>query len=788
MPDVFLSYSREDKAIASRFAEGLRREGFDVWWDQTLHSGDPYDRLTEQALRDSKAAVVLWSRNSVDSRWVRAEATMADRRGILVPVMVGDCERPLMFELTQAAELAHWKGDQSDPAWCAFIADVRRFVSGEAGAAKEDAKAREAGNHTSHKSRPQALRYGLVAALLLLVGAVGWRLWNRDAGSVDGQAGATVVAQPEAVSIAVLPFVDMTAQGIDAPLAEGIAEEISNWLAQIPDLHVVARTSSFMFKGANQDVRKVGKQLDATHLLEGSVRRGDGMVRITVQLVATSDGYHLWSRTFNMPDTDALHIEDAVSRAVAEALNARLSDETERRWKARQARVPEAYDLYLQGRAEQKKRTTESNLRAMDLYRQAIEQDRSFPLPYVSLAETTLNGVTLARGDYAAVAAQVTALLDQADAVTPDLPETIAVRGWLATELYRMEDARVLLERAVALNPNNADAQRRLGNLYARMSQPRKAADQYAIAAQLDPMDFNIQVNRCLSLQDLGEHVAAEEACGRARQLNASHFWGPLATSYLEMGRGEFASALGWLDGAVEKVPGDYWLMDYRVWMLLAMYLDDEALRTVARLPESASPRREFLAASIAVARQDRAATGPALEAFESKRGLFGMTDWLNLAGLQLVSGDAASAKATLDLARQSPSWQPATLAEPDHVRMGYSASIAVAGIELAAGNRSAAIEILDALDSMLDKVELGGAACGGLYALRAHSRAMRGDPEGAMTFLRRAQEKGWREARAARVEPYLQALRDRPDFRQLLETTDREIRAEATAIPGSLD
>ncbi len=256
-----------------------------------------------------------------------------------------------------------------------------------------------------------------------------------------------------------------------------------------------------------------------------------------------------------MPDTDALHIEDAVSRAVAEALNARLSDETERRWKARLSQVPEAYDLYLQGRVEQKKRTTESNLRAMDFYRQAIEQDRSFPLPYVSLAETTLNGVTLARGDYTAVAAQVTALLDQADAVTPDLPETIAVRGWLATELYRMEDASVLLERAVALNPNNADAQRRLGNLYARMSQPRKAADQYAVAAQLDPMDFNIQVNRCLSLQDLAEYVAAEEACGRARQLNASHFWGPLATSYLEMGRGEFASALGWLDGAVERVP-----------------------------------------------------------------------------------------------------------------------------------------------------------------------------------------------------------------------------------------
>ena len=116
-PDIFLSYNREDSDTARRFAEGLEREGFSVWWDQTLRSGEAYDEVTEAALKAAKAVVVLWSPRSVVSRWVRAEATIADRNKTLVPVMIEPCERPIMFELTQTAELGHWQGDAGDKVW-----------------------------------------------------------------------------------------------------------------------------------------------------------------------------------------------------------------------------------------------------------------------------------------------------------------------------------------------------------------------------------------------------------------------------------------------------------------------------------------------------------------------------------------------------------------------------------------------------------------------------------------------------------------------------------------------
>jgi TolB-like protein/Flp pilus assembly protein TadD len=784
MPDIFLSYSREDQVIARRFAHGLEREGFSVWWDQTLHSGDAYDRITENALKEAKAVVVLWSDKSVESRWVRAEATMADRRGTFLPVMIRPCDRPLMFELTQAADLVHWKGSANDAAWRSFIADVRRFVAAEARAPQPAATA----NDTATTARPRLRLLRLVLpVVLLLVGAGIWLLLPRSTRVATERAVARAVTPGTPVSIAVLPFVDMTAGGRDAPLAEGLSEEISNWLAQIPDLQVVARTSSFVFKGANQDVRKVGKLLDATHVLEGSIRRGEGTVRITVQLVAAADGYHLWSRTFTLPDTDALRIEDAVSRSVAEALNAKLSDETERRWKARQAKVPQAQDLFLQGRAEQKRRTAEHNLRAMDLFQRAIKEDPGFALAYVSLAEASINSVQLNGRELAAVVSEITALLDRADALTPDLPETLAARGWLAIEQFRTEDAMVLMQRAVALNPNDADTQRRLGNLYARMAQPRHAAEQYELAAQLDPLDLMTHVRRCLSLQDLAEFVAAEEACARARELDARHYWGPLATSYLEFGRGDFAAALTWLDRAVELAPEFLTLLDYRVWMLVELGLYEEADRTVARLPESASVQRHFLAASIAIARQDRASFASELEAIERSSGRFGMSEWLELANLQLIGGDSLAARASLDRARSSPDWQPASLSKPDFVRLGNSTAIYVAGIELSAGNREAALQVLDALDATLDRLEKDGGACSGLYGLRAESLALRGDSEGSMANLRRAHEKGWRQASSARRQPYLRALDAREDYRQLLDQTERELRASATIIEAAL-
>lgn len=127
-PDIFISYCRQDRPAARLYAEAFVEEGFDVWWDAVMHSGETFDEVIERNLRAAKAVVVLWSPRSVASRWVRAEATQADRANKLIPVVIEPCERPIIFELTHTADLPDWKGDRSDCNWQSLVKDLRRLV------------------------------------------------------------------------------------------------------------------------------------------------------------------------------------------------------------------------------------------------------------------------------------------------------------------------------------------------------------------------------------------------------------------------------------------------------------------------------------------------------------------------------------------------------------------------------------------------------------------------------------------------------------------------------------
>ncbi len=136
MADIFLSYSRADRPIAQSIAGALEAEGFSVWWDKVLRAGQTYDEVTESMLRDSDVVIVLWSETSVKSKWVRAEATLGQRSSELVPAMIEEADRPIMFELTQTADLIGWDGDRNDPRWGEFVTDVKRSLDRHKAAAE----------------------------------------------------------------------------------------------------------------------------------------------------------------------------------------------------------------------------------------------------------------------------------------------------------------------------------------------------------------------------------------------------------------------------------------------------------------------------------------------------------------------------------------------------------------------------------------------------------------------------------------------------------------------------
>lgn len=391
LPDVFLSYSREDQATVRRYAEALEREGFKVWWDDALNPGETFDQVTEQALKEAKAVVVLWSKHSVISRWVRSEATQADRFGTLVPVMIEACDRPILFELSHTSDLSRWKGDQRSEEWRSFVASLRRLVdksgaSAPAAPNTQGSTTSAAGSvGASQRSRRGPVAWVTIAAAIAVSAGLLWQFGLRESKESAGApvgSGASV-SVPHA-SIAVLPFRDMSASQDQEYFADGVTEEILNTLAGLKDLKVTARTSAFAFKGKDIDLRQVGETLGVQHILEGSIRKDGENLRITAQLIDTKSDAHVWSKTYNQSLKDIFQVQEDIARSVAEALQVTLGVGFGNQ--PGMTRDVEAYDAYLQALPLWPRFTTDTRRRGVELLERAVARDPAFALAWGQLS------------------------------------------------------------------------------------------------------------------------------------------------------------------------------------------------------------------------------------------------------------------------------------------------------------------------------------------------------------------------------------------------------------------
>ena len=191
-------------------------------------------------------------------------------------------------------------------------------------------------------------------------------------------------------SIAVLPFVNMSADPGNEYFSDGLSESIINSLTKIRDFKVVARTSAFSFKGKNADIREIGQQLNVDHVLEGSVQKSGGRIRITAQLIHVADGYHLWSERFDRTLDDIFAVQDEISVSIVEHLKLEILGGEKFQLLKRHTNNPQAYNHYLKGRFFYNKRTEEYLKSSIDCYEQALKEDPEFVLPYTGLSDSYL--------------------------------------------------------------------------------------------------------------------------------------------------------------------------------------------------------------------------------------------------------------------------------------------------------------------------------------------------------------------------------------------------------------
>jgi TolB-like protein/DNA-binding winged helix-turn-helix (wHTH) protein/tetratricopeptide (TPR) repeat protein len=593
----------------------------------------------------------------------------------------------------------------------------------------------------------------------------------------------------EEASVVVLPFIDMTTEKHDQAFCDGLTEELSNWLAQIPNLRVVARTSAFAYRGKNVDVRTIGRELGTSHALEGSLRRSGNQLRVTAQLVSTRDGYHVWSATFDRPMDDVVKVQEEIARSVADNLEIRLTGPTAKRLTARRGGSPQSYELYLLARYHQQLLTRDSNNRAIELYRQALVLDNRFALAYAGLARAYINQSYLGGLSVQEVADQVEPLLVAGLRLNPELPELYTARGALRSDQGRFAEALLDLRRAISLNSNDSEALAAMGYLFITNGQPREALSSYSAAALLDPLDFNLHARRCIALTDMARYDEADVACMHARALAPSGSWAYVATSWLDWARGRIDAALKWNGLAIKASPDEFDLYDDRANLLLTLGLTAEARRALeeARSATGSEERAAVRLAQVSYYEGGESALRAQMAAAHVESSTHADTLFL-AAREELMLHDAAAARRLLDKALAAPDLGPRALDDPWYERQGESEDVVFALAELGVGERDSAQRRLDALLARLDRLRQGSVERYGVYKLRAAALTLRGDFDGAMSALGHAADMGWREATQAMHDPVFAPLQSRSDFQLLMgrvQGEDLQMRSRISPPPA---
>jgi adenylate cyclase len=395
-------------------------------------------------------------------------------------------------------------------------------------------------------------------------------------------------------SIAVLPFADMS-QGRDQQyLADGLADELLNLLAQIPELRVAARSSSFMFKDKPKDVATMATELKVAHLLEGSVRKAGNRVRITAQLIRADNGYELWSETFERMLDDIFQLQDEIAGSVVQALKVKLLGGS---LPARQ--VPgnlSAYNLYLQGRFFAGQRTREGFAQALDYFGRAVDLDRGYEPSWTE--QSIVYGDMAARGYLPAA----DALPKARDAVREAIKlNPKSARAHIALGYLHMNDdwdwaaADQQIGEALTLDPGSADVLHAAGSLNLVLGRVSESVRLFLAALARDPLRASSYSNLGVAYFADGRLPEAEQAFRKAIQLRPNALYSHNALGLVLLWKGDPGAALA----EMKRETDEMWRLEGEALVYWANHQRAESDRVLAELTTKFQKKSPYVIATV---------------------------------------------------------------------------------------------------------------------------------------------------------------------------------------------
>ena len=524
MSDVFISYARSTAAQAQQVAEALRSLGYSVWRDDEIPAHRAYADVIAERLKVAKAVVVVWSADAAKSEWVRSEAEQARGDHKLVQLTVDGAKLPMPFDQIQCADLAAWSGDQEAPGWRTVVGSIAALTAAAATPAR------------------------------------------------------TAQTAARRLSICVLPFANMSDDPQQEYFSDGISEDIITDLSKVAALSIVARNTAFTFQGKSVDVAQVARQLNVSHVLEGSVRKSGGRVRITAQLIDGAAGDHVWAERYDRDLTDIFALQDEISEAIVGALKLKLLPEEKQAIEQRGTTNPEAYNLYLMARQylitgnRGDSRREDAILR---LCHRATELDPDYARAWalIAYAQASLRFERGKTGDDGVAAAERALSLD------PSLAEPHAIKARNAFVHGRRDEGFAELEIALRLDPESDVVNSTAGDLNLRANRLEDAVRHYEKAVALTETDFGsaaMLVSAYTAINDAeGARRSARTALARvekvvAQDRNNGHAMAFGASALAALGEGERARE--WMNRALLIDP-DNMHMRYNFACMLSAYL-----------------------------------------------------------------------------------------------------------------------------------------------------------------------------------------------------------------------
>lgn len=601
-----------------------------------------------------------------------------------------------------------------------------------------------------------------------------------------------VVQQREFVapenSIAVLPFADLSKDGNQAYFSDGISEEILNLLAQVEGLHVAARTSSFAFRKGGTDIREIGRLLNVSTVLEGSIRKAGDQIRLTAQLINVADGYHIWSHTYDRKLDDVFAIQDEVASAIATALVDSFGGLQQKQ--ASRTLNLAAFEAYRTGRLHWWRRSPEELQKALTLFAEALKNDPAYAPAYAAMADSWM--LLALYGNMTSIKATERAMpmIEKALEIDPGSAEAFAALGLARWQIGQRDAAESALRQSIKLNEDYIPAYLWLGGLLGELGRLPEQSQILQQAMTLDPLNELLAINFAGNLSSRGDYQGGKDLLQGLVTLKPDSSILLRIMAGHAMKCGDLVDGWRFADRSFQLEPESPAVIQTLAGAWESIGALDKAEQLILEgleiAGENAGLRKNYFFLLLRQGRLEEAERMVKEQFGDSVEGLpakFQQYFYFQKSMINLVAGDKNSAS----------EWIERALAESSDLAWDgeqiYFVTLSSA-LQRDAGNDELADQRLAQAERAVRRARINGVDDAYIYYTESSIHALRGESQPALDALQIAYERGFRGIWMLKMDLRLESLHQEPQFiaiTQQIESDLEKARSEVESFAIAL-